>query len=195
MIKFKRKSIITTVVFIVLLAACVFYCLSYYNLKNNTNSLETKLKTTEYALSTTNDKLRVAIAKALELNEELTLVGQELDKANMTVADLKSDEYELVYMGDFTLTHYCVAKYEHICGTGDGITATGTVATAGRTVAVDPSVIPYGTQMYVEGYGWRTAEDCGGAVNGNQIDIAVDTHEEAINMGTTSGGVWMLIKK
>lgn len=49
--------------------------------------------------------------------------------------------------------------------------------------------------MYIEGYGWRIAEDCGGWVNGKHIDIAVDTHAEASFMGVKNGGVWILVDK
>lgn len=61
-------------------------------------------------------------------------------------------------------------------------------------MAVDPVIIPYGSQLYIEGYGFYIAEDCGGAVQGEHIDIAVETHEQAINMGITNGGVWILVK-
>ena len=57
---------------------------------------------------------------------------------------------------------------------GDGITYTGTMATEGRTIAVDPNVIPLGTRVYIDGYGERIAEDTGGAIKGNKIDIYVD---------------------
>jgi len=53
---------------------------------------------------------------------------------------------------------------------GFGITATGTRAHFG-TVAVDPKVIPLGTKMYIPGYGIGTAEDTGGAIKGNIIDL------------------------
>ncbi len=56
-------------------------------------------------------------------------------------------------------------------------TATGTTATAGRTIAVDPKVIPYGTKVYIEGYGYRIAEDCGG-FRGTHIDIFVNKISE-----------------
>jgi 3D (Asp-Asp-Asp) domain-containing protein len=68
------------------------------------------------------------------------------------------------------------------CGKCDGITATGTKATAGRTVAVDPSVIPYGTEIIINGNTY-IAEDCGGAIKGNKIDIYFATHQEALNFG------------
>lgn len=79
-----------------------------------------------------------------------------------------------------TATAYCPCV--KCCGKSDGITATGTKATAGRTIAVDPSVIPYGTEVIINGNAY-VAEDCGGAIKGNSIDIFFDTHEEALLFG------------
>ena len=129
------------------------------------------------------------------LKSENATMREELLSATNAIMELKSEEYELVYLGDYNITHYCVEKRAHICGTGAGITATGTQVTAGRTIAVDPRVIPYGTTVYIEGYGFRTAEDCGGSVKNKHIDVAVETHSKAISMGTTTGGVWVLVKR
>ena len=79
-----------------------------------------------------------------------------------------------------TATAYCPCA--KCCGKTDGITATGTKATAGRTIAVDPSVIPYGTKVIINGNTY-VAEDCGGAVKGNDIDIFFDSHKEAQKFG------------
>ncbi|MCL6560420.1 MAG: 3D domain-containing protein, partial [Firmicutes bacterium] len=65
---------------------------------------------------------------------------------------------------------------------GYGITATGTKAKRG-TVAVDPSVIPFGTKMFIPGYGYGIAEDTGGAIKGNKIDLFFDSVEEAMAWG------------
>lgn len=54
---------------------------------------------------------------------------------------------------------------------GYGITASGTVATVGRTIAVDPQVISIGSKVYIEGLGIRYAEDTGAAVKGKHIDV------------------------
>lgn len=53
---------------------------------------------------------------------------------------------------------------------GSGVTATGTSVQKG-TVAVDPRVIPLGTSMYIPGYGYGVAEDTGGGIIGNIIDL------------------------
>lgn len=134
----------------------------------------------------------IGLYKAERSNHNETV--SQLDLANQTISDLKTNEYEFVYLGNFKLTHYCSEKYEHICGEGHGITYTGTEATVEKTIAVDPRVIPYGTRVYIEGYGWRIAEDCGGAVNDNHIDILVDTHEHALDLGTVNGDVWILVE-
>lgn len=185
---FKSKWMNFLVCVIVLVATWFSYSIKY-------DALDEKLLTTQNELKTTQESLQVKTEKVFELNKELSTAKTKLDKANTMIADLKDSEYKLVYIGNFKLTHYCNQKFEHICGYGDGLTATGTKTTVGRTIAVDPTVIPYGTEVYIEGYGWRIAEDCGGAVKNNQIDILVDTHEQAESIGVKNGGVWILVKK
>ena len=79
----------------------------------------------------------------------------------------------------------------------DDITATGTYARVGA-VAVDPKVIPYGTRMFIVSndgqyiYGIATAEDCGGAINGNHIDLYFDTTSECFQYGVRSATVYFL---
>lgn len=90
-----------------------------------------------------------------------------------------NDEPEIKEMV-VTATAYCPCQ--KCCGKTDGITATGTKATAGRTIAVDPSLIPYGTEIIIDGHTY-IAEDCGGAINNNKIDVFFDTHEEALDFG------------
>ena len=69
---------------------------------------------------------------------------------------------------------------------GHTITATGTTPKWG-TIAVDPSVIPYGTKVYIPRFG-RTfvAEDCGGAIKGNKIDIFMNSESECNSWGRRS---------
>lgn len=83
-------------------------------------------------------------------------------------------------LGPFTCVAYdaCTA----CCGKTDGITKTGTIATAGRTVAVDPKVIPLGSTILIDGQEY-IAEDTGGAIKGNKIDIFHNSHAEALEYG------------
>lgn len=53
------------------------------------------------------------------------------------------------------------------------LTSTGAIAEEGRTIAVDPSIIPYGSIVLINGNEY-VAQDCGGAIKGNKIDIFVD---------------------
>lgn len=86
-------------------------------------------------------------------------------------------------IGNFTITYYCCEKYPHICNGGPPYkTASGTTPTPGRTIAVDPNVIPLGTHVVINGHEY-VAEDTGGAINQNRIDIAVATHKEALSKG------------
>ncbi|WP_378957081.1 peptidoglycan-binding protein [Pelosinus sp. sgz500959] len=59
-------------------------------------------------------------------------------------------------------------------------------------VAVDPNVIPLGTRLFIPGYGYAVADDVGGAIKGNKIDIAFDTHGEAMQFGRQKITVYIL---
>ncbi|MGL5754688.1 MAG: 3D domain-containing protein [Paraclostridium sp.] len=66
---------------------------------------------------------------------------------------------------------------------GDSITSTGTIPKWG-TIAVDPRIIPYGTKVYIPQFGQTfVAEDCGGAIKGNKIDIFMNSENEAYDWG------------
>lgn len=90
-------------------------------------------------------------------------------------------ETEPTLLGEFELTAYCACPA--CCGEwADGLTYTGTKATAGRTIAVDPDVIPLGSTVYINGSPY-VAEDIGGGVKGNHIDVYFDTHQDALEFG------------
>ncbi|MBO5650360.1 MAG: peptidoglycan-binding protein [Selenomonas sp.] len=61
-------------------------------------------------------------------------------------------------------------------------TASGTLVRRG-VIAVDPDVIPLGTHVFIPGYGEAVAEDIGSSIRGHRIDVAFDTHEEALSFG------------
>lgn len=95
---------------------------------------------------------------------------------------------------DCTITFYCNERYPHICGTGDGIAYDGTPAISWATCAVDPDVIPLGSTVMVDlGDGelrTLTANDVGGSVKGNHIDICVENHNFALQLGRQTATVY-----
>ncbi len=70
-------------------------------------------------------------------------------------------------------------------------TATGVRCTYGA-VAVDPRLIPLGSKLYIEGYGYGFACDVGGAIKGKHIDLAFDSARAAMNHGKKQVRVWIL---
>ncbi|PLR76675.1 peptidoglycan-binding protein [Bacillus sp. V3-13] len=76
--------------------------------------------------------------------------------------------------------------YTASCDGCSGVTATGIDLKANpdaKVISVDPSVIPLGSKVYVEGYGYAVAGDTGGAIKGNVIDIFISDKQEAVNWG------------
>lgn len=72
-----------------------------------------------------------------------------------------------------------------------GVTASGMAASKG-VAAVDTSVIPFGTKLYIPGYGIAIAADTGGAINGNRIDLCYNTLSEAYGWGRRNVTVYIL---
>lgn len=133
-------------------------------------------------------------AQAVEASpEESSTVVEEYDPA-WDIPAMESAVCDDVFLGEFTLTAYCPGRC--CCGKwASGCTATGTLATEGRTIAVDPKVIPYGSRVLLI---WPDgtqhsyiAEDCGGGVNGNHIDVFFDDHQAARVFGVQSAMVYL----
>ena len=110
-------------------------------------------------------------------------------------------EPTIIFLGDFTITYYC--SCEKCCGKWaqnrpvvDGkeivYTASGEIAEDGVTIAVDTDVIPFGTTVYIEGVGYRTAQDTGSSIKGNHIDVYMDSHEAAKQAGIHTAQVYIV---
>ena len=197
------------ILFLVLFYTCESYMTKVDEMKGILIERESELCVANESIDAAQKELKANKESIIGLKEELDAAHNELDAANkkrdiaienleavnVTLDELKKSEYKFVYLGDFKITHYCNEKFSHVCGYGDGLTAIGTKVKPGYTIAVDPKVIPYGTQVYIEGYGWRTAEDCGGGVDDNHIDVSVNTHSEAMSMGVRHRDIWVLVKK
>ena len=119
------------------------------------------------------EKISAQAVEPVEVSE-VTEVSEPTTEYTTSVAEREYIEVTA------TLTAYCPCV--KCCGKSDGITASGTQATAGRTVAVDNRLIPYGTEISIDGKTY-IAEDCGGKVKGYTIDVFFNSHEEALNFG------------
>lgn len=115
-----------------------------------------------------------------EVNNAQIALGEENAESQKKISEIKE---KINFIGYFTITYYSIDS----CGKspsdkGYGITATGTYATPGRTIAVDKNTIPFGTTVIIDGHPY-IAEDTGGAIKGNKIDICVASNAEAIKKG------------
>ncbi|WP_433742245.1 LysM peptidoglycan-binding domain-containing protein [Falsibacillus pallidus] len=85
--------------------------------------------------------------------------------------------------------------YTADCEGCSGITATGMNVKDNpnaKVISVDPSVIPLGSKVFVEGYGYATAADTGGAIKGNRIDILFPSKDQAMDWGVRTVKVKVL---
>ena len=129
--------------------------------------------------------------RAIEAEENVSRLQDETDRLTATLE--AEEQLSLTYAGAFSCTAYCSEEYAHICGEGHGITSSGAKVQPGVTVAADTSILPYGTVIYIEGVGLRVVQDTGSAVVGNKLDVAVNTHAEALSWsGWGSRRVWIV---
>lgn len=101
------------------------------------------------------------------------------------------------YLGRFTLTAYTAGPESTGKSPGHpayGITASGATVQEGTTIAVDPRVIPMGSRVYIEGIGYRVAQDTGSAIKGNRIDVYIEDLEEALRFGVKKGVAVYLVE-
>lgn len=118
-------------------------------------------------------------------NQTSKSTSQEIVKTSSGVRNNPGevDTSNYTYLGKKKITGYtpgCV----HCCGSSNGITASGTKALPGRTIAAKG--LKFGDTVYIKGYGYYTVEDRGG-FSSNTIDMAAASHDECYSI--TSSGV------
>ena len=141
---------------------------------------------------TESDDVDFIVEETETVETEIVILEEELEEG---VSD------EKISLGEFKLTAYC--SCEKCCGiwaknrpldeNGNEIVygASGAVLVAGRSVAVDPSVIPYGSEIEIGGDKYR-ADDCGGAIKGNRIDVYFDDHQSALEFAVKKEEVFLI---
>lgn len=131
-------------------------------------------------------------SEALRISKETQSMVDTLLQKDEPVYQAETVSYSRGKNMSVTATAYCscpkccgVWSEEHPSRIGTDYkqtTYTGTEPTEGRTIAVDPDVIPLGSEVIINGDTY-VAEDIGGAIKGNHIDIYFDSHEAALEWG------------
>ena len=143
--------------------------------------------------------------KAELVRDDGSLPGDDTpatERCYLTEEEVEAAENEMIEQAllarshkleDVTITFYCCEEYPHICGTGTGITASGRRVTPYVSCAVDTSIIPLGSTVMIEYNGemvYLRADDTGGSIKGNRLDIAVKGHSEALSLGVKTADIW-----
>lgn len=143
------------------------------------------------------DRIEAALNQSAAVSEIEILVSE-------TDSEPKEDFAEIVSLGEFELTAYCACS--KCCGIwskdrpldSEGVPivygSSGERLVEGYSVAVDPSVIPYGTEIIIDGKTY-IAHDCGGAIKGNRIDIYFASHKRAVKFGRQTAEVFQIISE
>lgn len=143
-------------------------------------AMEQQAKKTEVKAATTNtvEQKNDVTVKEEKSEEAVSNSTQNNNQNNNSNESAKTEETTSSNNNSGRLMTVNASAYS-----GHTITATGTTPKWG-TIAVDPSVIPYGTKVYIPKFDMVfTAEDCGGAIKGNKIDIFMNSESECTTFG------------
>ena len=193
----KRKifweRVIILIFFIIGIIAGFYYYEEENEIKQTILNMETnyteQLKQKDEQINTLEEEKTNLNTKVEELNKEIeALKVAKAKKATITSRGGSKASRETVQASaplneDWIWANasaYCACV--KCCGKINGITASGTKATAGRTIAA-PKNYPFGTKIEIAGMGTYVVEDRGGAITGNKIDIYFDSHAEALKFG------------
>ena len=133
---------------------------------------------TSTSVDESQDAIAAPISTIKEFNEAQKDIFIPAPEPDIAVVEEKKLDRVLVSLGEYRISAYCPC--EKCCLKSDGITASGTQATAGRTAAMNG--VQFGTKIVIDGHEY-TVEDRGGGLGSKIIDIYFDTHDEALNSG------------
>lgn len=185
--------LVCNIITLVLVTVSLVLDIKDAKVKNDSTEITTEVNTdTDAEIATDTDveatPIDVTTEEEVTTTEEITTEiyyepTTEAPSAEATVTEVPEG---MTYLGTYELTAYCACM--SCCGKTDGITASGTQATAGRTVGCNS--LPLGTVISINGHQY-VVEDRGG-MSDNVIDIFFDSHEEALNFGRQSAEVYLV---
>ena len=138
--------------------------------------------------------------KSYESESEPKIIHRDVERKPVQTTT-ETTETPNKYIGTFRLTAYCscrkccegYADNRPIDENGNEIVygAIGEILTEGYSIAVDPKVIPYRTEVLIDGNVYK-AQDCGGAIKGNEIDVYFSDHQSAKEFGVQYKDVYII---
>ena len=142
------------------------------------SEIQDAVNTLQYMLPQLNSDYVIGLANAaIALGNEKIALSETPPPTSNFMGDVSNSNSNNLATYSMTATAY----------TGNGFTATGLKPVRDpnglSTIAVDPSVIPLGSKVHVEGYGYAIASDTGGAIKGNKIDLYMNSEAECLSFG------------
>ncbi|MBS5306536.1 MULTISPECIES: 3D domain-containing protein [Clostridium] len=142
------------------------------------SEIQDAVNTLQYMLPQLNSDYVIGLANdAIALGNEKIALSETPPPTSNSLGDVSNSNSNNLATYSMTATAY----------TGNGFTATGLKPVRDpnglSTIAVDPSVIPLGSKVHVEGYGYAIASDTGGAIKGNKIDLYMNSEAECLSFG------------
>ena len=195
----KRRTIYDTIRALAMLLIMALVSMLYIT-KATTPAIPADAKPEKTQEACVKPAANVPEVKTLEI-VPIHIIRKSPAETNVEAPAQPEPEPQWISYGTYTLTAYC--SCEICCGywattrpideNGNPIiyTASGARAEAGTTIAVDPTVIPYGTKVKINDHIY-TAHDTGGAIKGNRIDVYFDSHADAWNFGMQHAEVFIL---
>lgn len=148
------------------------------------NTVQSTKKISETTVQEPVDKIVLVGTKVKETKKVKEVVATKTEKPVAEKEEKATETVETKAEAPAAATSGRTMQVEATAYTGGGITATGiNLNDNSKVIAVDPSVIPLGSRVLIDGYGEYIAGDTGGAINGNIIDVYVASHSEAISFG------------
>ena len=175
--------VVIVVVIIIVIVNCMYWCRDTKSITEN-NTAESTVET---------------IIESITNKEEGTIDKEEIIIETETDKEVDTNQaVQPISLGEFKLTAYCPC--EKCCGKWannrpNGVTygSIGEELKGGYSIAVDPKVIPYRTEVIINGHTYK-AQDCGGLIKGNRIDIFFENHQSALDFGVQYAEVFVIPK-